>query len=410
MPDPDRNRGSGDIGHELDMNWKSLGDDHLTTGHNRPSPVTRAVQALGEIDERTGAIVPAMQPSATFVRDADYQLREGYVYGRDTCPTIQQAERIINDLEEGAGCLLYPSGLAAAAAVADLIPQGQRVAMPEVMYHGAMDWLKHLEARSRIGIDTYDAADPNSMARAMHPGQTVMLWVETPANPNWDVVDIEMAAIMARDNDAWLTVDSTCATPALTRPITLGADFVFHSATKYLNGHSDIVAGALIAKSADQTFDKLSWTRSRSGAVSNAFDAWLLIRGMRTLHLRVGRACENAMALARFLEAHPAIERVLYPGLESHPQHLIAKRQMEGGFGGMLSVLMKGGEEAAAQLVRSTRHFLPATSLGGVESLIEHRKAVEGPHSVVPPHLVRISVGIEDIDDLIGDLTQALAA
>ena len=375
---------------------------------NRPHPATRAVQALGEIDEQTGALVPAMQPSTTFVRDADYQLRDGYVYGRDTCPTVQHAERIICDLEDGAGALLYPSGLAASAAMAALVQTGQRIAAPQVMYHGAIDWLKQLESDGRIGLDLYDAADPVSMAQAIRPGQTSMVWVETPANPSWDTVDIEAAAVMARDSDAWLVVDSTAATPVLTQPITLGADFVVHSATKYLGGHSDVTAGAVIAKHAGRWLDQLAWNRSRGGANANAFDAWLLIRGMRTLHLRVERACENAMAIARFLEAQPSVERVHYPGLESHPQHLIAKRQMQGGFGGMLSIELKDGADAARRLVKRTRLFQPATSLGGVESLIEHRKAVEGPHSVVPDNLVRLSVGIEHLDDLMADLTQAL--
>lgn len=381
----------------------------MSQGSNRPSPATRAAQALGEIDARTGAVVPAIEPASTFARDREYGLRDGYVYGRDTCPTVQHAERLINDLEDGEGCLLYPSGLAAAAALTELIPPGGRVAAPRVMYHGAMDWLKHREAEGRLAVDFYDAADPASMARAMHPGQTTMLWLETPANPNWDVVDIEAAAALARDCDAWLAVDSTAATPVLTRPLSLGADFVFHSATKYLNGHSDLLAGAIVTRHANK-IESMAWTRSHMGACASAFDAWLLIRGIRTVYLRVERCCKNAMAVARFLEKQPAITKVLYPGLESHPQHDIAKKQMQGGFGGMLSVMMADGEEAAAQFVRSTRLFLPATSLGGVESLIEHRKAVEGPNSIVPANLVRLSVGIEDVNDLIEDLEQALGS
>jgi len=374
----------------------------------RSALATRAAQALGEIEALTGAVVPAIQPAVTFARDQDYALRGGYVYGRDTCPTVQHAERILADLEDGAQAWLYPSGLAAAHAMAMLVPPGRRVAMPAIMYHGAMDWLKHLEGEGRIALDVYDAADPASMARAIRPGKTALVWVETPANPNWDVVDIEVAAMMAHDSDAWLVVDSTCATPVLTRPLTLGADFVIHSATKYLNGHSDVTAGVVVARTTGELTERLSWQRSRGGACANAFDAWLLIRGLRTLQLRVERACHNALAIARFLEGQETIARVLYPGLESHPQHLIARRQMAGGYGGMLSVLMAGGAEAAAALARGTRLFLPATSLGGVESLIEHRKAVEGPHSVVPDNLVRLSVGIEQVDDLLDDLARAL--
>lgn len=374
---------------------------------NRHRPETRVARLLGEVDPATGAVVPAMQPSSTFARDADYQLRDGFEYARSANPTCLQAERLICDLEDGAGCLLYASGLGAAAGLVELIPPGQRIAVPRVMYHGFMDWLKHRESEGRIVVDFYDAGDPASLKAVLRSGETAMVWLETPANPNWDVVDIAAAAELARNCGAWLAVDSTCASPVLTRPLSLGADFVMHSATKYLNGHSDVIAGAIVTRHGDMVAD-MAWTRSHAGSVTSPFDAWLLIRGMRTLFVRVERACRNAMAIAQFLEDHPAIDTVFYPGLPSHPQHEIAKRQMEGGFGGMLSVLMAGGEAAAAKFVRRTELFLPATSLGGVESLIEHRKAVEGPNSIVPPHLVRLSVGIEAETDLIEDLRQAL--
>jgi cystathionine gamma-synthase len=277
------------------------------------------------------------------------------------------------------------------------------------MYHGAQDWLVRLRDKRGIGLDWFDAGDPESLAAAVRPGETALLWLETPVNPSWEVIDIEAAAAIGHAAGALVAVDGTCASPVTTQALGLGADIVFHSATKYLNGHSDLTAGVLVTRSEDALWQELRWLRSRMGGVLGAFEAWLLIRGMRTLFVRFDKASSNALAIARHLEGHPSIERVLYPGLESHPQHDVAKRQMTRGFGGMLSILVRGGAAEAKRIASSTRLFLPATSLGGVESLIEHRKAVEGPHSVVPDNLIRISVGIEDVDDLVADLDQALA-
>ena len=378
------------------------------TPPNRATPATRAVQALHEIDPATGAVVPGIQPASTFARDADYALRDGFVYSRDTCPTVQHAERIIASLEDGAGALLFGSGLAACAALFETVPMGKRIAAPRVMYHGAQDWLVRLRDKRGIGVDWFDAADPASLAAAVRPGETALVWLETPVNPSWDVIDIRAAAEIGHTAGAVVAVDGTCASPVTTQALGLGADIVFHSATKYLNGHSDLTAGVLVGKAEDAAWQELRWLRSRMGGVLGAFEAWLLIRGMRTLYLRFERASANALAIATHFEGHHAIERVLYPGLPSHPQHDIARRQMTSGFGGMLSLLVHDGPAAAKRIVSSTRLFLPATSLGGVESLIEHRKAVEGPHSVVPDNLIRISVGIEDVGDLISDLEAAL--
>ncbi len=379
------------------------------TPPNRATPETRAVQALHEIDPATGAVVPGIQPASTFARDADYALRNGYVYSRDTCPTVHHAERIIASLEDGAGALLFASGLAACAALFETVPPGKRIAAPRVMYHGAQDWLVRLRDRRGIGVDWFDAAQMATLEQAVRPGETGLLWLETPVNPNWDVIDIAAAARIGHAAGAVVAVDGTCASPVTTQALGLGADIVFHSATKYLNGHSDLTAGVLVTQVEDEASRELRWLRSRMGGVLGAFEAWLLIRGMRTLFVRFDKASANALAIARHLEGHAAIEQVLYPGLESHPQHAVAKRQMTRGFGGMLSILVRGGAVEAKRIASSTRLFLPATSLGGVESLIEHRKAVEGPHSVVPDNLIRISVGIEDLGDLVADLEQALA-
>jgi len=234
------------------------------------------------------------------------------------------------------------------------------------------------------------------------------VWVETPSNPTWDVTDIARAAEIAHAAGARLVADSTVATPVLTRPIDLGADIVMHSATKYLNGHGDVVAGALVTAKQDDMWERVRAIRAEGGAILGTFEAWLLQRGMRTLFLRVRRSCESALRIAQHFEGHRAIETVLYPGLASHPGHAVAAQQMHGGFGGMLSLRIKGGEAAALKLARQCQTIVRATSLGGVESLIEHRYSIEGAESPIPQDLLRVSVGIEDVDDLIDDLEQAL--
>jgi cystathionine gamma-synthase len=234
------------------------------------------------------------------------------------------------------------------------------------------------------------------------------VWIETPTNPTWDVIDIAAAAEAAHAAGARLAVDCTVAPPCTTRALDLGADVVFHSGTKYLGGHSDLTAGVLCVARRDELWDELRLVRSLTGGVIAGFEAWLLIRGLRTLFLRYARASENALAIAEAMQRHPGVAHVLYPGLADHPGHAVAARQMTGGFGGMLSILVHGAEAQARDVARFAQVFIPATSLGGVESLIEHRRAVEGPDSTTPPTLLRLSVGIEDARDLIADLDQAL--
>jgi cystathionine gamma-synthase len=273
---------------------------------------------------------------------------------------------------------------------------------------GSQDWLRRISEKRGIGLTFFDAADIEDLRRSVQPGKTTVVWIETPVNPTWEVIDIALAAEIAHQAGAILAVDGTVASPVTTRALEYGADIVFHSATKYLNGHSDVVAGVLVTAKLDDRWEEIKLVRTLTGGVLGPFEAWLLLRGMRTLFLRLDKASQNALRLAQHFEGHPCLQQVLYPGLESHPGHAIAKRQMTQGFGGMLSLLVKGGAEEAKRIAGKTRLFVRATSLGGVESLIEHRASVEGPHSEVPQNLLRLSIGIENCQDLINDLEQSL--
>ena len=376
--------------------------------NSKPSIRTTIVQAGHFIDKETGAVVPAIQPSTTFARQEDYNLIGNYIYARNGSPTVTHAEGLLCELEEGFETRLFASGMGAASALVETLAAGQRIAAPTIMYHGVKTWMLRQQGMRSIGLDLFDAADPASLGRAIMPGKTAMVWIETPANPTWDVIDIKAAADAAHAVEAILVVDSTCAPPVISKPLTLGADIVFHSATKYLNGHSDVTAGVLTAREASPRWEQVKEAQIGLGATLGSFEAFLLIRGLRTLFLRVEQSSRNALALAKHFEKHPKLEAVLYPGLESHPHHKIAKKQMAGGFGGMLSILVKGNEAQSRDLASRLKVFTPATSLGGVESLAEHRKSVEGPNSIVSENLIRFSIGIEDVADLIADLEQAL--
>jgi cystathionine gamma-synthase len=396
--------------------------DRLPPRHTRampdsdmPKPQTLAAQAMGFVDAETRAVVPPLHTATTFIRDPDNQYRSGRVYARDDNPTFDHAEALLAALEGGAAALLFASGMAAAAAVFQTLAPGDHVVAPRVMYWGLRNWLIAFAARWGLDLDLVDAERPEALRAAMRPGRTRLVWIETPANPTWLVTDLSAAAEIAHEAGARLAVDSTVATPVLTRPLSHGADLVMHSATKYLNGHSDVVAGALVTRRADDAWALIAAARAQLGAILGPFEAWLLLRGMRTLFPRVAAASRAALAIAQHFERHPRVEQVLYPGLPSDPGHARAARQMQGGFGGMLSIRVKAagpadGEAAAIAAAARVRIWKRATSLGGVESLIEHRASVEGAASPVPPDLLRLSVGIEDVGDLIGDLEAALAA
>jgi cystathionine gamma-synthase len=377
---------------------------------NRPvQPATLAAQGLGWIDETTGGVVMPMHTATTFLRDPDNQYRRGRSYGRADNPSYDQPQALITALEGGAASLVFASGMAAAAAVFQSLDAGAHVVAPRIMYWALRRWLGDLATRGGISVDFVDTTSLDRLREAMVPGRTKLVWIETPGNPLWPITDIAAAAEIAHAAGARLVVDSTAATPVLTRPLSLGADLVMHSATKYLNGHSDVMAGSLTTGTADSFWQRLVAARSGGGAILGSFEAYLLLRGMRTLFPRVERACRSAQAVADALAGNPHVLEILYPGLPTHPGHAIAARQMTGGFGGMLSVRVSGGTGAAIRTAARVEIWKRATSLGGVESLIEHRSSVEGPDSPVPGDLLRLSVGIEDPQDLIADLELALA-
>ncbi|WP_416897535.1 MAG: trans-sulfuration enzyme family protein [Minwuia sp.] len=370
-------------------------------------PATYLAQALGHVEPKSRGLAPAIYPATTYERDPDLSLPGGAVYARDENPSFHLAEEMLARLEGGQRALVFASGMAAAAALFQALKSGDSVIAPEVMYFALKVWLK--DFGERFGLDIrFVGNDAASYAAALKERPARLVWVETPCNPLWHVTDIATVAEACKAAGAKLAVDNTVPTPLHTRPLDLGADFVMHAATKSLNGHSDVMAGALVTGDAgDALWQGAAAQRHMSGAVLGPFEAWLLARGMRTLAIRVERASANAMRIAEWLEARDGVS-VLYPGLQSHPGHAVAARQMTGGYGAMLSVLIGGGAERAKAVKARLRIFRRATSLGGVESLVEHRHTVEGAATMAPPDLLRLSVGIEDADDLIADLAQAL--
>jgi cystathionine gamma-synthase len=363
---------------------------------------------MGWIDPVTKAIVPPIHMASTYQRDEDNAYRSGRVYARADNPTFDQAEATLAALEGGAKAMIFSSGMSAATACFLALAPGDHVVVPKVMYWSLRNWLATFATGWGLKVEFVDADRTDAIAAAVQPGSTKLVWLETPANPTWAVSDIAAVAEIAHEAGALLAVDSTVATPVLTRPIEFGADLVMHSATKYLNGHSDIIAGALVGARDDAHWARLRAIRGQLGTILGQTEAWLLMRGMRTLYPRVAWACRSAQSLAEKFAAHPMVEEVLYPGLPSFAGHAVARKQMTNGFGGMLSVRIKGGERAAIATAARVELWKRATSLGGVESLIEHRASIEGPGTPCPPDLLRLSVGVEESVDLFEDLDQAL--
>lgn len=373
------------------------------------APATLAAQAGGAIDTESGGVVPGVYPATTFVRDQDYQLgAQGNTYLRYHAPNGRMAEELLAKLEKASDARIFPSGMAAVAAVFRTVPNGSKVLVQSQIYWGTTAWIRDFCARREIKLVEVEAADVDAFAKACDTHKPTIAWIETPSNPWLRTVDIAAAAIAAHGVGAVLIADMTAATPVLSQGLLHGADIVMHSATKGINGHSDVLAGALAcADDSSEIWQMICTDRDTAGAVLGPFEAWLLLRGMRTMPLRVERMSQNAMALAEFLADHPKVSEVLYPGLPSHEGHQIACRQMTGGFGSLMSFVVEGGAEAALKVAGRLQLFHRATSLGGVESLVEHRHTIE-PHTGIPEGLLRLSVGIEDAGDLIADLGQAL--
>lgn len=378
-----------------------------------PAPLcfeTLAVHAGRAPDAATGAVAPAIHPSTTFVRAEDGSPRAGFVYSRSENPNRAALERALTALEPGAGaCAAFASGSAAAAAVLRSLEPGGRILLPEDMYHGIRALVRSEHERWGHDLAFVDMSDPAAVHAALG-GEVSLVWIETPSNPMLRITDVRAVAEAARAAGARVAVDATWTPPPLMRPFELGADVVVHATTKYLAGHSDVLGGAVLARAEDDPlFARVRFLQRHEGAVPSPFDAWLTLRGMRTLALRLRAACDAAERIAHEMAERPEVLAVHYPGLLRHPQHALAQRQMSRP-GAMLSLQVHGGAEAAARVAGATRLFAQATSLGGVESLIEHRAPVEGPGTATPDDLLRLSIGIESSDDLIGDLVHALEA
>jgi cystathionine gamma-synthase len=367
---------------------------------------TRAVHAGGGPDPATGAVAPPIHLSTTFEHGPAAETPLGYLYIRDANPTQTRLEEALASIEGGESALVFASGMAAAAAYLQAQPSGSHVVYPDDVYYGVRALAKEFLPRWGMESTAVDMTDLAAVRAALRPS-TRVLWAETPSNPLMQVSDLAELARLAHEAGAALAVDGTFATPAIQRPLELGADVVHHSTTKYLGGHSDVQGGALVFRKKGEAAEKAYHVRKIVGGVASPFNSWLVLRGLRTLPLRVERQSSTALAVARFLEAHPAVEAVHYPGLPSHPGHAAARRQMSA-FGGMLSFRVRGGRDEALRATSRLKIFTNATSLGGTESLIEHRASSEGPGSPTPPNLLRVSIGLEHPDDLVEDLAQAL--
>jgi len=372
-------------------------------------PATIAAQAAGAVDPASGGVVPPVQFATTYLRDENYDLvNPDNVYLRSHNENTRVAERILNALEGAEETLIFPSGMAAIAAVFRTVPNGASVVVQSQIYWGTTKWIRDFCTRRQIALHEVDASDLDAFAALCRAEKPDLCLIETPSNPWLRITDIAGAAAAAHEVGATLVVDSTAASPVLSHPLEHGADIVMHSATKGINGHSDVLAGSLATNDAGAPrWQMIRDDRNEAGAVIGPMEAWLLARGMRTLPLRMREMSRNAMTLAEFLADHPQVEQVMYPGLPDHPGHALAAQQMSGGYGGLLSFVVKGGAEAALKAAGRLQLFHRATSLGGVESLVEHRHTIE-PHTGIPEGLLRLSVGIEDVEDLGADLGQAL--
>ncbi len=371
-----------------------------------PKLETLAIHAGQAPDAATGAVTSPIHLSTTFERQADGSFPQGFIYTRDQNPNRKALEANLAALEEGAAAAAFSSGSAAAAAVFRALQPGDHALIPDDMYHGIRKLLYGTFVPWGLELTQVDFSDLDAVRSALR-ANTKLVWLETPSNPMLKITDIAAVAELAKTLGARVVCDNTWTPPRLQSAFALGADLVMHSSTKYLSGHSDVLGGALVTREADAFWEKISFVQKNEGAVPSPFDCWLILRGIKTLPYRMRGHVENAQKLAEFLNEHPKVERVYYPGLPTHPGHAVAKRQMTS-FGGMLSFQVRSGEAEAMRVAAGVELFTRATSLGGVESLLEHRASVEGPDSRTPKNLLRVSVGLEHVDDLIQDLAQAL--
>jgi len=386
-------------------------------GKNRLAFATRAIHGGQFPDPTTGAVMVPIYATSTYVQSSPGE-HKGFEYSRSQNPTRFAFERAIADLESGAAGFAFASGLAAASTILEILDSGAHVIASDDLYGGSFRLFDKVRKRSAgLTFSFVDMGDPAAIEAAIRP-ETRMIWVETPTNPMLRLADLEAIAALAKRRGLITVADNTFASPYVQRPLELGFDIVMHSATKYLNGHSDVVAGVAVVGDNPELIDKLKFLQNAVGAVLGPFDSFLALRGVKTLALRMQRACDSALEIAQWLSTRKDVERVIYPGLASHPQHDLARRQMHDGFGGIISVELKGDEATARRVLERTRLFTLAESLGGVESLIEHPAIMT--HASIPADqrkalgisdtLIRLSVGIEDCSDLISDLSSALSA
>ena len=370
---------------------------------------TQAVHMGNRVDPATGAVVPPIVLSTTFERQGDGTFPHGYIYTRSQNPNRQALEESLAALEGGARAMAFGSGQAATNAVFQSLKAGDHVIVPNEAYFGTPKLVREVYSQLGINASYVDMTDVAAVQAAVTP-QTRIIWMETPSNPLLSITDIAAVSEIAHRAGAIAVIDNTWASPLMQQPLTLGADIVMHATTKYISGHTDALGGALIFARDDEFTARVNMVQTLGGAVPSPFDCWLIMRGIRTLPLRVRQQTSNAQRVAEFLADHSAVETVFYPGLASHPGHALAAQQMPGGFGGMLSFNVRGGAEEAMNVAANLQLFTRATSLGGIESLIEHRASIEGPTSTTPQNLLRVSIGIEHVDDLINDLRHGLSA
>ena len=367
---------------------------------------TLAVHAGRSIDPTTGAVVPPIHLTTTFERDADGTYPRGFTYSRTENPNRGQLEACLAALEGGSEAIAFSSGLAVAAALIHSLKPGDHIVAPDDVYHGFRKLLDQVFGAWGIQVSYVDFSAPAKIAAAVLPS-TRLIWAETPSNPLLKITDLAAVAQIARKAGAVSVCDSTFATPVLQRPFEFGIDLVAHSTTKYISGHSDVVGGVLIGRDNNSLLEHARKSQHLAGAVPSPFDCWLTLRGIETLPIRARAQSDAALCIASFLQAHPAVEEVYYPGLPGHPGHAIAARQMRA-FGGMLSFFVRGSAAEAMQVAAAVKVFTRATSLGGTHSLIEHRASIEGPQTQTPSNLLRLSIGLENVLDLTADLDQAL--